>query len=171
MEASAVAVNGAARLHLVDADQAERAAVSVVQAAALASVWPKVAHWIVAALEKTAAYELTPGMVYARLELGESFLLVVHRPDGYLLGACVLDKRCDRRGLAWLNVAALGGDGAPEWLHLMVEAIKRICRESGHARVVILGRPGWAKWLHPHGVRRKSVVMTWDCESEADHGR
>jgi hypothetical protein len=140
--------------------------VSAVPTDDLAMVWPKVVTWVVLALGKSCVCDLTPGMVYARLELGEYELLTV-RVDGALMGAAVLSKNTDRHGVRWVGVPALGGGETVEWLPQMVEAIKQFARDGGAARVVFPGRMGWKRWLEPHGVRKHSVVMVWDVEGGA----
>ncbi len=148
MEASYVDVEPVVRVTIVPTDD-------------LAMVWPKVCQWVLLALEKSAVYDLTPGMVYARLELGEYELLTV-RVDGALMGAAVLGKHTDRRGQRWLSVPTLGGGATVDWLPQMVDAIKQYARDGGAARVVFPGRPGWERWLEPHGVRKHSAVLVWE---------
>jgi hypothetical protein len=135
--------------------------VSIVPVDDLAMVWPKVCQWILLALEKSPIYDLTPGMVYARLELGE-YELMTARVDGALMGAAVLAKHTDRRGMRWVGVPALGGGATVEWLPQMVEAVKQFARDGNAARVMFPGRPGWERWLEPHGVHKHSAVMVWD---------
>lgn len=137
--------------------------ISAVPLAEVGSVWPKVSHWLIPALEKAPAYDLTPGMLYRWLETGECVLLVVHQ-GLELMGAAVLGKSTDKRGMRYLSMPAVGGDRLAAWCGLMAEAVRQVARDAGMQRVVLQGRPGWWRWLQPHGVRRHAVVLVWDVE-------
>lgn len=137
-------------------------AVGIVPVSILTSVWPKVCHWIDAALQTSAQHEYTPGIVYRELELGRMMLLAVHEPvSGRVHGAAVIARGTSHHG-EYIGLVCCGGEGVTSWLHLMVESVKRIARESRAKRIVILGRPGWQKLLEEHGTRVHSLILVCD---------
>jgi len=156
METSHVNVNGELR-ELADGE----IAISTVDPRGLELVWPEVAPWVCAALRKSAARELTAGMVYARLEGGEYLLLMAHSKTEKL-GACVLGLRNDADGRPWVNVLALGGTSMARWIDAMAAAVKACARQAKAQRVVMVARLGWQRVLQKHGTQVHAQVLTCD---------
>lgn len=136
----------------------EEAAVSLVRREHLPAMWGRVAAWVAEALEASVAYEVTPGMLYARLEQGRAALLLAHCGNT-LLGCAVMSVNEDERGARWCSLSACGGTVLEAWLPLMVRAIKQMAREAKAERIVIVGRRGWARLLEADAVHLHSVVL------------
>ena len=113
-----------------------------VDPALVASVLPKVEHWLRAASERTRASDWSDDQ--ARIMRGEALLWLMCRGLA-LLGAGTTELH-RFNGDLFCYVTACGGEDRRAWRHLL-ERIEEYAKAEGCKTVRMLGRKGWARVL------------------------
>ncbi len=112
-------------------------------------VWPRVSHWIKAALERGDMG--TFGSVESDVLAARALLWVVwNDPD--LEGAAVTQVEKFESSKV-CTIAACGGGGMRTWVHL-IETLEDYARQQGCNCVRIVGRKGWQRVLKDYATAK-----------------
>ncbi len=115
-------------------------------------IWPKVSHWIKAALERGDMG--TFGSVEADTLAGRALLWVVwNEPD--IEGAAVTQIEKTESSKV-CTIVACGGDGMRHWVHL-IGRLEDYARQQGCDCTRIAGRKGWQRMLPDY--RTAKVIL------------
>lgn len=107
-------------------------------------IWPGPVHDMIDA--GFAAFDVPmPADILEQMKYGTRLLWVAVDDDTTIIAAALTQLFPMRSGLV-CKVLECGGDHMREWIGLRVE-IEQYARDEGCARVLIEGRPGWARML------------------------
>jgi hypothetical protein len=147
---------------------------------ALDVVWPYVRDYLDAALRESVRNELTIERLHDRIAAGVFLLAVIVR-GGAVIGAQVFERGTDPQGRRFVASVCTGGFDMADWLSGLVALGKKLCELHEAERFVMIGRRGWERVMHGHGMRIRAVIgvadvadIVTDVEfaglAEEDHG-
>ena len=129
--------------------------------------WVRVSHWIENALHRSVMHELSLDEVYQGCKDGTYLLLAVRLGDD-LTGSVVVAASTDPTGRPYLGVICCGGERLELWMRLLVPTCRLVAAQIGAREIVMMGRPGWRRYLAAQGARLRAVVMVLDLEETCD---
>jgi hypothetical protein len=92
--------------------------------------------------------------------------------DGDELLACATAWLGEREGEKLVEVKLVGGSDYRRWIGELDKVIGAAASQAGAARMVAIGRAGWAKALRPHGwAQLQSVEDHWLFERKLERGQ
>lgn len=107
-------------------------------------IWPGAVHDMIDA--GFAAFDVPlPTDILEQLKYGTRLLWIAVEDDATIIAAALTQLFPMRSGMV-CKVLECGGDHMREWIGLRVQ-IEQYAKDEGCARVLIEGRPGWARML------------------------
>ncbi|MGL4650333.1 MAG: hypothetical protein ACRC1H_13075 [Caldilineaceae bacterium] len=125
--------------------------------AALDFVWPQVCDYLGAALAFSQQNEWSTEQLRERIA-SEEFVMAVAFEGRRILGAVVFDMGTNPGGERYVCIVCCGGERMDSWLEGMLSTGRRIARAAGATRLVMMGRPGWARILKGYGIEVRAIV-------------
>jgi len=122
----------------------------------LEALWPKCEPLVCEAMRYSASRDWTGGEVRARLQSGEWKLVTVDLA-GELIGVQIFGWGTDPLGRRYVGVVCCAGQDMQSWIGGMVKLGRDLAVMAGADRVVIQGRPGWARVLRGWGLKVQSI--------------
>ena len=127
------------------------------------AAWPSFKSWIESALDKSASL-LNIGDIEKAITSGNARLWSIRHPEsGQPVAGFVTEIVSGSEGRG-LNVLALGGSEAHEWVSDITNALRKHAREMKCKFVFEQGRTGWTRLLSSEGWAKGPVTMVLEVE-------
>jgi hypothetical protein len=120
--------------------------------------WPNLAQWLSRALAAGDG-EYTLAALHEAARIGKVQLWAFVAGDQYLGVAVTQVAVYPARKTVQMFLGAAEGGFSDEWLPWLKGIEAWAYRAQGVDTFEIIGRPGWEKWLEPHGYVRKQIVL------------
>ena len=117
--------------------------------------WSVIAPMLQKAIDRTAD-DLSTGSLWTMCRTGHAYLVFASDEHGIAMASVWQFQPWDKGQV--FRCLCLGGSKMREWLHLLIDMIKKMMAEGGAPRMVYSGRDGWDRVLSRNMPTRKLYV-------------